>query len=181
MREGLFSLPGGAGSHSLPTPLPLFPSCPPPPQQLSSYPVHFNLHFSPPISLFRSSTLSKPQSPHLQNGHDPSLTQGLMLRSLYVTTVYTLVNHRELRGCSSQVAGNHRAFWVCFFCPQGHPRRSPQLCGRSSAWFVCSKYGPSLLGNRGPFHPLALAEGGGSLRMPGCRGRRVWIRNLSQK
>ena len=127
------------------------------------------------------SLLSQPQSPHLQNGHDPSLTKGLMLRGNYVTTVYTLVNHRELRGCSSQVAGNHGAFWVCFFCPQGHPRRSTQPCRCSSAWFVYSKYGPSLSGNRGPFQPLALAEEGGSLGMLGCRGRRAWIRNPSQK
>lgn len=181
MREGLFSLPGGAGCHPLPTPLPLLPPCPPPPQQLSSYPAHFSLHFSLPVSLFRSSNLSKPQSPHLQNGHDPALTQGLLSRSNYVTTVYTLVNHRELRGCPSQVAGNHGAFWVCFFGPRGHPKLSPQPCGRSSAWFVCSKHGPSVLGNRGPFQSLALAEGGGSLRMPGCRDRRVWIRKPSQK
>ena len=135
MREGLFSLPGGAGSHSLPTPLPFFPPCPPPPQQLSSYPVHFNLHFSLPISLFRSSNLSKPQSPHLQNGHDPSLIQGLMLRSNYVTTVYTLVNHRELRGCSSQVAGNHGAFWVCFFCPRASQAFTPAM--RTLLSLVC--------------------------------------------
>ena len=62
------------------------------------------------------------------------------------------------------------------FAPFAHKslsRPSPQPCGCSSAWFIWSEYGPSVLGSSlcvGVLSSLwPWAEGGGSLGMQGCR------------